>query len=79
MAFLRCAGKARKLFCEELKKERFLDRVPEKSFGTPPERARYEKMEFSGIYPFQEVLTADWRRYWPCLGGQLQRALPLWL
>jgi hypothetical protein len=43
MAFLRYAGKARKLW-EEHKKERFLDRVPEKSFG-PPERARYEKMK----------------------------------
>ena len=45
MAFLRYAGKARKLFWEEPKKERFLDRVPEKSLGTHPERARYEKMQ----------------------------------
>jgi hypothetical protein len=44
MAFLRYAGKARKLW-EEHKKERFLDRVPEKSFGTHPEQARYEKMQ----------------------------------
>jgi hypothetical protein len=41
MAFLRYAGKARKLWEEH----KFLDRVPEKSFGTHPERARYEKIE----------------------------------
>jgi hypothetical protein len=44
MALLSYAGEARKLFGRT--KKRLLDSVPEESFGTPPERAKYEKLEF---------------------------------
>src|ERR1700751_923568 len=71
MAFLRYAGKARKLFWEEPEKERFLDRVPKKSPGPPPHRGKnwsfFRNLSFSPDSRFRSVLDLP------------RRALPLWL